>query len=266
MSGYAEFTNKPSVTAGDALNPTTQINNPAQGVQDEFELERGDAFFNGVASGYAMSASTLTVTTAAGRAYVAGKRYEGSDTLSMSGEASGTYNILLDSSDDTTPFKAQTASVTSTQLLIGTVVFNGSTITSSDSTVRVRGLLSETRDVHVSGTTSTGIKAIIPIQYDTWIDDVEIILGTSDGTTGSVTVDVHLGADGSKGTSIFATQSRRPTLAAATAAYTIGTSGEPDGDRAPDAGEHLTVEVDAVFSAGTSTLLGTAIHMRQRVT
>ena len=35
---YEEFANKPSGTAGTTANPTTHIDNPAQGVQDEIEL------------------------------------------------------------------------------------------------------------------------------------------------------------------------------------------------------------------------------------
>jgi hypothetical protein len=78
---------------------------------------------------------------------------------------------------------------------------------------------------------------------------VQIAMSDTGDTSGATTVDVHLGADGSKGDSVFTTQANRPSLAYDDADYTLAVSGAPDGDRKPDAGEHLVIEVDEV--AGT---------------
>ena len=80
---YQEFANKPSVSSGDALDPTTQINNPAQGVQDELELRDGDTLLDGVTSGMActIDSGNDEIDIASGRAYVAGKRYSGSASV-----------------------------------------------------------------------------------------------------------------------------------------------------------------------------------------
>jgi len=247
---YEEFANKPNVASGDALDPTTQINNPAQGVQDEFELRAGDGLLDGVVSGMACSIDGMNIAVAAGRAYAAGKRYSGNASVSFAGRASGTYQVYIDPADDTTPYQAKTGALSPGELLLCTVSWSGSALSSLDDNVKVLGVLPYDIVVALPGTVATGVKAVVPVTHDLWIDGVEICLRDNGGTSGSTTVDVHLGADGAKGDSIFTTQAHRPTLAHDVADCTIAASGEPDGDRKPDAGEHLVVEVDEV--AGTA--------------
>jgi len=247
---YTESANKPDVASGDALDPTTQINNPAQGVQDEFELRAGDVLLGGVVSGMTCSIEGTNVAVAGGRAYVAGKRYSGNASVSFSGKPSGTYRVYVDSADDASPYKAKTGALSAGELLLGTASWSGSALSSLNDNVKALGVLSYDIVVALPGTAAAGVHAVVPVTHDLWIDEVRVAMSDNGGTSGQTTVDVHLGADGSKGDSIFATQASRPSLAHDAADYTIGVSGEPDGNRKPDAGEHLVVEVDEV--AGTA--------------
>jgi hypothetical protein len=248
---YEQFASKPSVSNGDALNPTTQINNPAQGMQDEFELRDGDGLLDGVVSGMACSVDGTGIDIAGGRAYVAGKRYSGSASVDFIGKASDTYYVYIDGADDETPYKAKTSAPASGELTLCTVDWNGSdTLSNLDDEAKVRGVAPCDIVVAIPGTVSTGVKAAIPVTRDLWIESVQICMSDNGDTSGATTVDVHLGADGSKGDSIFTTQANRPSLAYDDADYTIAVSGKPDGDRRPDAGEHLVIEVDEI--AGTA--------------
>jgi len=261
---YEEFPNKPSVSNGDALNPTTQINNPAQGVQDEFELRAGDGFLDGVVSGMACSIDGAEIAIAAGRAYVAGKRYSGAASVDFTGKPADGYYVYLDSADDGTPYKAKTSAPTSGELTLCTVTWNGSDMLSDlDDDAKVRGVAACDIVVALPGEVSTGVKAVVPVTRDLWIASVQICLSDNGGTSGTTTVDVHLGTDGSKGDSIFTTQANRPSLAHDDADYTIAVSGTPDGDRNPDAGEHLVIEVDEV-AATPGANLTVALKTRAR--
>ena len=248
---YEEFASKPSVSNGDALNPTTQINNPAQGVQDEFELRGGDGFLDGVVSGMACSIDGTEIDIASGRAYVGGKRYSGGAAVDFAGKGSDTYYVYLDGGDDETPYKAKTSVPTSGELTLCTVDWDGSdTLSNLDDGAKGLGVQACDIVVALPGTVSAGVKAVVPVTRDLWIESVQICMSDNGDTSGATTVDVHLGANGAKGDSIFATQANRPSLAYDDADYTVAVSGTPDGDRKPDAGEHFVIEVDEI--AGTA--------------
>jgi len=244
---YEEFASKPSVSNGDALNPTTQINNPAQGMQDELELRAGDVLLDGVVSGMACTIDGTEIDIAAGRAYVSGKRYSGGASAEFVGKGSGTYYVYIDGADDETPYKAKTSSPTSGELTLCIVDWDGTdTLSDLDDDAKVLGVEASDVDVALPGTAAVGVHAVIPVTRDLWIESVQIAMSDNGDTSGATTVDAHLGANGSKGDSIFTTQANRPSLAYDTADYTVAVSGAPDGDRKPDAGEHLVAEVDEV--------------------
>ena len=250
---YQEFANKPSVANGDPLNPTTQINNPAQGLQDEFELRDGDTLLDGVVSGMACTIDNPNneIDIASGRAYVAGKRYTGTVSVDFTGAAANTYYVYLDSTDDQSPYKKKTTAPTSAEITLCKVTWNGTdTLSNLDDDCKTTGVLAYDIVVPIPGTVAAGVYAVVPVTRDLWIESVQICMSDNGGTSGQTTVDVHLGANGSKGSSIFTTQAHRPSLAHDTADYTIAASGIPDGDRKPDAGEHLVIEVDEI--AGTA--------------
>jgi len=251
--GYQEFANKPNVANGDPLNPTTQINNPAQGIQDEFELRDGDALLDGVVSGMACTIDNPNneIDIASGRAYVAGKRYTGNASVDFAGAAANTYYVYLDSTDDQSPYKKKTSSPVSGEITLCQVTWNGTdTLSDLDDNCKTTGVLPYGILVAIPGTVSTGVQAVVPVTRDLWIESVQVCMSDNGDTSGQTTVDVHLGADGSKGSSVFTTQTNRPSLPHDAADYTTAAGGIPDGDRKPDAGEHLVIEVDEI--AGTA--------------
>jgi hypothetical protein len=181
----------------------------------------------------------------------------------MTGYPSGTYNVFIDSTDDTTPLDVTTLTVTSGQLLLGSVTFNGSTLTASDATIRVKGVHPDKYVAHWDGEVTAGDLFVFPVERACWVENAECMVTSTHNTpAGTIAVDWHLGPDGSKGTTIFTTQTRRPIIDATDSAYTIAASGEPDGDRDPVAGEHLVAEVDSVFSAGSASNLTAVLHVR----
>lgn len=262
MAVYSLFANKPSLSSGDPLNPTTQINNPFQGVQDEVELVRGDYALDGVVSGLNVTVGTTLATVGTGRAYVAGKRYgDSTATVSFSGMSAGTCKVYIDSTDDGTPYKAGTSTLASGQLCLADVTWTGTLTSAVDDTTKIRGIIPGHWTCHFPGQVTAASLAVWPVPYDIWIENVEVI-GVNNSTTTDTLFDVHLGPDGVQGTTIFTTQTRRPTLEALEASYTIGVSGEPNGDRTPSAGEHLVVIADAVPSVGTVSRVGVTVNYR----
>ena len=270
MGKYAEFGNKLTVAAGDALNPTTQLNQQTQGIQDEFELRSGDGWLDGIVSGLAVTTNgTSSVTVAAGRAYAVGKEYIGGESKTMTGNSSGSYRLYYDSADDTTTLKATTASLASGQLNLSEFTWDGYGTASTSivlaGTTSVQGVLEAMLPAaHFSGQIATTSRFVIPIKRDIWIEGVQSILSANNGTSGNVTFDVLLGADGAEGTTIFTTATRRPTHAALANSYTTAQSGEPDGDRFTDAGEHLTIKPVAVFGVGTASNATVVVVARLR--
>jgi hypothetical protein len=190
------------------------------------------------------------VAIAAGRAYVSGKRYGGGAAVDFTGQSSDTYYVYIDGADDGSPYQAKTSVPTSGELTLCTVDWDGvDTLSNLDEGAKVLGVQALDLAVALPGTVSTGVQAVLPVTHDLWIESVQIALSDNGGTSGATTVDVHLGADGAKGSSIFTTQANRPSLAHDAADYTLAVSDAPDGDRKPDAGEHLVVEVDEVAGA-----------------
>jgi len=272
---YATFSNKWSVSADDGLNEDTHFNNPGQGIQDELEERRAD-LLDGVVSGFTLTTSGGsfdTITIAAGDGIVAGKRYTGNDTVSMSGKASGSYYCIIDSADDVTPYKVQTGAPASGELCLGTCGWDGSafiaqTIAGStaylDNGMRVQGVQRYEIGFSFPGTLSTDLRWIIPIDSDSWIEDFHFACVSNGSVSGSVTLDLLLGADGAEGTTVFASTGRRPTITTSSSAYTIASMGNPDGDRMPDAGEHLTVAIDAIDGGGTASTCSGTVVLRYR--
>ena len=269
MSVYSTFTDKWAASANQSLDQNTHFNNPGQGLQDEFEVRQAD-LLDGVTSGLVCTTASPTasdLTVAVGRAYVAGKRYGGSSgVVSFTGKAAGDYYVYIDSADDATPYKTKTTAPTSGQLTLCTCTWGGSVFASPyiDDNRKVLGIQRRDFQFGWDGVLNTGKRYPIPVRDDLWIESVEFICVENGSVSGSVTVDCLLGADGSAGTTIFTTQARRPTITTATADYTIAQSGEPDGDRKPDAGEHLTLTVAAIDGGGTASTLSGTVRGRLR--
>ena len=225
-------------------------------------MRSGDAFLDGIVSGLrpVTTNGTSSVTVPAGRGYAVGKQYIGGESFTITGYPAGSYKLYYDTSDDTTTLKATTASLSSAQFQLATFTWDGAGTASTaivltdNGTGSKHGVLeAEVPAAYFTGQIATTSRFVIPVPRDLWIERVDSSLAANNGTSGNVVFDVLLGADGAEGTSIFATTTRRPSHAALANSYTTAPSGEPDGDRFPDAGEHLTIKPVQVFGVGTAS-------------
>ena len=246
----------PTAAANVALNVAGDITNPWQGLVDEHELRDGYGWLNGVMSGGVCTSNGTTVSVESIAAFVSGKRYSGASTYDMTGSGAATYYLVIDSGDDTTPIAAQTGTASSTQLTLCSLVFDGTSITSINDNVKVKGLLRRTIDVVFPGTITTGSKAVIPMTENYWLEDMWV-QAVDNGSGTQFTMDALLGPNGEAGTTVFTTTGNRPTVLSTTADYTISKAGEPDGDRNPDKNEHITLLFDEANDAAnvTATLI-----------
>lgn len=127
-------------------------------------------------------------------------------------------------------------------------------------TLATRGLHQDKIEVGLAGALSAGVIAIGTFQWDFWIEAVKITVGDS-GTEDDTTVDVHVGAEGSAPQTIFSTQANRPSVASASAVYSVGTSGTPDTNRSVQAGYVYAIEIDEAATGAED--LGVLIYGRR---
>lgn len=255
------FDSKWAKSAGETITAAGWFNDPGEGIQDEFE-ERGAAIqVAGVVSGLAASIDGADIDIAAGDGYGAGKRYKGGESITFSAsDTAATYYVYWDSSAEALA-KSTTAPDTAQDILFCSAAWNGTDTLSSLVDLRPWGLLALPLIDGVCSltTVTTGLKYIAPVPVDCWIDAVQIVQ-SSNGSSGSTIVDVLVGDSGSSPTTCFADTSRRPTLTASDAAYTVATSGVPDTHRKVTAGQVLTVTVSTVST--DSQDLGVTIYGR----
>jgi len=262
-----DFASKWAVSADQRTDADTFWNDPGDGIQDEFEIGRAD-LLDGVTSGLTCTTSSSNIAIAAGRAYVAGKRYSGGVNVSFIGKAAGDYFVYIDSTDgaDAAPYKAKTTAPTSGELTLCTCTWNGSAFATPylDDNRKVLGIQRQDLPFGWDGVLTVGKEYHIPVKDNLWIESLQFLLSDNGSVSGGVTVECYLGADGARGTTIFTTAARRPTITTATADYTMAVSGEPDGDRKPDVGEHLTLQIAAVDGGGTASTLTGTVRARLR--
>ncbi len=245
-----------------------RLNQGETGIQNWCEAVSSAFMLNGVVTGLSASVDDPNdeVDVTSGTSFAAGKRITGSGSIAFTTEATNTYYVYLDASDEPDPLKKSTANPghSGNYLTLCSVDWNLATTTLSNLVdLRVFGLIPWQASVFKQGTVATGTIGLIALPRDVSIEDVQSVQTDNGATSGSTTVDVHLGDSGGSGTTIFTTQSRRPSLAHDAANYTVATSGIPDGDRTADAGQHLEVIVDEVPGTAGSNL-GVTIRGRYR--
>lgn len=249
---YTEFDGKPTLKAGDLADPD-QMNDAFDGIQAEFEDRMEAHVLNGVISGMDCSINGTQVDIAAGEAYCDGKRYSGSASVTFSAaDASGTYYIYIDPTDDASPYKKATSDPGAGYLVLATVDWDGSSTLSNLVDLRPWGLLPAAIRFSVVGALSTGTVGWQIIERNFWIEDVQILVGTT-GTAGNTTVDVHVGDAGAAPSTIWSDASDRPSVAYTDADYSTATSGTPDTNRKATAGQIVQVVLDEV-ATGASDL------------
>jgi len=243
----------------DAVNPNIMtdmaFNGLVDGIQAEDELRDEATTLNGVVSGMACSISTTNIAIATGQARVEGKRYSGVGTVAFAGAGAGDYYVYIDPTDDTTPYKKViTTDPGAGFLVLCLVTWNGSDTLSALVDLRVFGLTPWSFSCAKLGAVSAASIGRFVADRDIFIEGVKINAGNTGGTSGATTVDVHKGASAASSTTIFTTQSRRPTLAYTETDNTTAVSGIPDGDRTMAAGEYLDVIVDAIPGTASDDL------------
>ncbi len=261
---YTRFASYWTPAAGDDISSASFINMET-GLQDELEdrLYANTPSLNGVISGLSCSISGTDIAVAAGEAYAAGKRYSGGTTVAFSGADANTYYVYLDTTDNATPYKKKTAVPSeANELLLCSVVWSGSALSGLIDR-RPWGLVDWSTAFYAAGSVTTGIKLVHILPYNTWIDNVKLLLQTVP-TGSAVIVDVHAGAAGSAPSTIWSTTSYRPTIQTGYTAYQIYTAGGyPETNRKLAAGSLLYVEVDQTDSSSQATGLTVLVYGRR---
>lgn len=258
------FDDKYSIASDDSVVPS-YFNNAGDGIQLEFEERLDEWAQAGIISGLAASIDSADIDIASGRGYASGRRYLGGQSITFSGsDAADDYYVYWDASAEALA-KSTSAPTTTTagDLVFCLVTWDGSATLSALVDLRQYGI----ERVLISswftgGTVTTGIKQVIPIPYDCWINLVKIVM-SDNGSASSTIVDVHAGSSGSTPTTIFTTTTLRPSVGSTTANYTVEASGVPDGTRRLNAGEVLTIEVDQVGTGSQNLgviVYGTLCH------
>ncbi len=257
---YTQFDDIFNKGAGEDIGISEHRNN-ALGIQAEFE-ERMDAWaLSGVISGGAPSINGTDLDIATIDGYAQGKRYSGSDSVAFSGsDASDTYYIYLDPSDDVTPLTKSTTEPTGDELLLAQVDWNGADTLSNLVDRRQWGIFPVGFWFGVVGAVSADEIAHIVLPFDFWIETVKAALEDCGSGAGPSYIDVHAGDGGSEST-IWTTQSRRITIAHDDTDGAVAEGGVPQANRKLTAGQKIIVEVDAV-ATGAADLGGVIIGRR----
>ena len=237
-------------------------NDSMDGIQTEFDARTNLPPYAGVTSGLAASISSTSIAVASGVGYGAGKKYVGSASLAFSGsDAAQTWYIYWDSSAEALA-KASSLPDTTEDILLCSVVWNGSTTLSALVDLRLWGirpaLLVAMWFKTGTVTAATFFKGIVP--HNCFVEYVKVVM-SSTGSNGATVVDVSIGDSGSAATTIFTTQADRPSCTGSVAAHTVVSSGIPDpAQRKVTTGQHIQIDVD---SAGTGAQdLGVCVYGR----
>ena len=202
---------------------------------------------NGVKSGMAPTISTTNIAIASGVGHCEGVWFTGDTSVAFAGAAADDYWVYADPADG--GYKKATSDPGDGYLVLCQVTWNGTDTLSALVDLRAFGLVPWECVLFKTGAVAADVLAVVPVARDVFIEGARIVCGNTGGTSGSTIVDVHNGA-----TTIFTTQSRRPTLAYTEADWTVATSGTPDGDRTVATGSYIVVEIDEVPGTASDDL------------
>ncbi len=248
---YTEFDNQVTASTGEVITASGH-NDEIQGIQDEFEERMEAQTFNGVTTGMACSINGTSVDVASGTAYVEGKRYSGSASVSFVGQNANTYYVYILPTDDVTPYTLKTTGPTSGQLTLCSVVWSGAAL-SSLTDLREWGLGEWDRCDYVSGSITTGCVGFWVSPAKIWIRDIKISCLTKP-TGSSIIVDLRRSESGATPTTLFTLPAYRPTFTTASDPYTVITNtGVVYTDRILDMGDVIGVWVDQTDSSSAAT-------------
>jgi hypothetical protein len=255
---YGTFPDKPTLHVGDLADPA-QMNAAFDGLQAELEDRSAAGHLDGIVAGMACTINGAMVGIASGQSYVGGLLFTGGASVGFgAGDVAGTYYVYVDASNLTAPYAKSTSAPGAGKLALCSVSWNGSAL-SGLADLTPKGVVAASLRFSVNGNLGAGLAAYAIVDRDLWIDDVRIAVAAS-GSSGTTTVDVHVGNAGADPASIFTDQARRPSIASGAAVYTVGISGAPDTNRSASAGQVLRVDVDAAATGAA----GLAVVVRGR--
>jgi hypothetical protein len=243
MAVKSEFDGMTTFASTSKLAAAT-LNAIETGIQEELEERLYAHTPAGVVSGLEGSISSTSIAVAAGDGYAGGKRYKGAGSIAFAGADAGTYYVYYDQSADALA-KNTAAPDTEEDLLICQVVWSGAAL-SDLVDLRSWGVERLLFAPHfASGTVAAGTTqwaCIVP--WDAWIQYVQVALrDTGTGGAGTI-VDVNVGNSGGAQTTIFTTQTCRPSCTSGVTGWTVQTSGVPD-TRLVAAGQVVTIDIDS---------------------
>ena len=251
-----------TVVANGDLVTVKEHRENALGVQAEFEVRALAHVLPGVITGMAPTEDDDDdeIDIAAGVAIVAGLKAVGGVSVSLVGEASGTYYIVVDP-DEATEAGAYKAVATPTpdQLVLARCDWDGTDTITNFVDLRQRGQIPWV--IEFSSLADTALSA-----YDTKIIKTAIApcalcirrvyaRVVTCGSADSTIIDVHTGAAGSTA-SVFGTAGDRPTAANDDTDGAV-IEAQPDANLLVAAGELIEIHVDdvATDAAGLSVLV-----------
>ncbi len=244
---YTTFSNKLDAVT-DVIATAAGHDAEVDGIQDEFEGRMEDFALNGVLIGMTGSISGTDIAIASGVAYVHGKKFVGSDTVSFTGAGADDYYVYIDPNDETSPYKKMTTASTDANLAICKVTWSGSALSALEDW-REWGLCAWYKSFFTSGSVATGIQYFMIMPEDIWLEKVQLAVRTGPAG-GSIIVDVHAGDAGAAPSTIWSEAANRPSIPLGGTAYQVYESADYiQVERKLDRGDVLYVEVDQADSA-----------------
>lgn len=255
---YRTFPDKPELHVGDLADPA-QMNACFDGIQAELEDRTAAAIVDGVVAGMVCSIHGDAVDIAEGQAYVSGLLFTGNTSVVFdASDPAGTYYVFIDPANLAAPYAKSQSPPAGGKLALCSVEWDGSGLTNLTD-LRPMGLRPACLRFSVAGSAASGPVAYSVLDRDLWIENVQMVLAAT-GSSGTTTVDVHVGAAGGEPVSIFTDQSRRPSIQGGAPDYSVATSGVPDTNRLAGAGQVLRVDVDAAATGAAG--LGVIVKAR----
>lgn len=203
-SGYQDYDDQWQPSAGDSIAAATFCS-MEDGIQAEFVGRTAVCPFNGVISGLEPTEDDTNdeVDIGSGEGYVEGYQIIGTASASLVGESADTYYIYVDPTEanEASAYKAKTTVPTQAELLLASVVWDGTDTLTSFTDLRQWGVMPgevELSDTSTSDLT-TGTKFRKHFKYPVCIRNTSLIIDTC-GTAGTTIVDIHTGTAGSTAT------------------------------------------------------------------
>lgn len=245
---FTEATGRKTWAAKEKVT-SAALNAWGDGDQTEMEERMEAHTLNGVESGCAISISTTTIVIAAGVAWVEGKRYTpANSTISFSAsDGANTYYLYIDPTNDTSPYQKATSDPGAGYLILGTVVWNGSTTLSGLVDFKRMGLVYHEMQISIPGALSDGSDGFCVYGGSDgrsfWIEGVKGMLENNGTGNGPTYLSVYQGVGGSEA-AVWNAAGQRLFFAHGDTDRVVKSGAEPKQNRTVAADSVVRVRVD----------------------